>query len=113
MSETFEGGCSCGAVRFKLTSRPMFTHCCHCLDCQKQTGGAFAINALMETARNVAGKITRHPPEAVRVEMEAYYRGRELSRADALAFTKHLYRVQRMGLREEPIQPDRFLYRQS
>lgn len=51
MSETFEGGCSCGAVRFRLMSRPMFTHCCHCLDCQKQTGGAFAINALYETSR--------------------------------------------------------------
>lgn len=51
MTETFEGGCSCGAVRFKLSSRPMFTHCCHCLDCQKQAGGAFAINALIETAR--------------------------------------------------------------
>jgi hypothetical protein len=45
--------------------------------------------------------------------MEAYYRGRELSRADALAFTKHLYRLQRMDLREEPVQPDRFLYRQG
>ena len=51
MTESFEGGCSCGEVRFKLASRPMFTHCCHCLDCQKQTGGAFAINALIETAR--------------------------------------------------------------
>lgn len=51
MSETFEGGCSCGAVRFRLKSRPMFTHCCHCLDCQKQTGGAFAINAMIETSR--------------------------------------------------------------
>ena len=51
MTESFEGGCSCGAVRYRLTSRPMFTHCCHCLDCQKQTGGAFAINALIETAR--------------------------------------------------------------
>ncbi len=51
MSETFDGGCSCGAVRYRLTSRPMITHCCHCLDCQKQTGGAFAINALIETAR--------------------------------------------------------------
>ena len=46
MTETFEGGCSCGAVRYRLTSRPMFTHCCHCLDCQNQTGSAFAINAL-------------------------------------------------------------------
>ncbi len=51
MSEIFEGGCSCGAVRYRLTARPMFTHCCHCLDCQKQTGGAFAINALIETDR--------------------------------------------------------------
>ena len=49
--ETFEGGCSCGAVRYRLMSRPMFTHCCHCRDCQKQTGGAFAINALIETDR--------------------------------------------------------------
>lgn len=51
MSETFEGGCACGAVRYRLTSRPMFTNCCHCLDCQKQTGGAFAINAMIETSR--------------------------------------------------------------
>jgi hypothetical protein len=47
----FEGGCACGAVRYRLTSRPMIVHCCHCLDCQKQTGGAFAINALIETDR--------------------------------------------------------------
>ncbi len=51
MAETYAGGCSCGAVRFRLTSAPMFVHCCHCLDCQKQTGGAFAINALIETDR--------------------------------------------------------------
>jgi hypothetical protein len=44
------GGCSCGAVRFRLKRAPMFVHCCHCLDCQKQTGGAFAINALIEAA---------------------------------------------------------------
>ncbi len=50
MSKQLEGGCSCGAVRYRLTSRPMFTHCCHCLDCQKQTGSAFAINGLIETA---------------------------------------------------------------
>ena len=51
MTETFEGGCSCGAVRFRLTSRPMFTHCCHCLDCQRQTGSAFVLNALIEANR--------------------------------------------------------------
>lgn len=51
MAETFEGGCSCGAVRFRLTAAPMFVHCCHCRDCQRQTGSAFAINALTETDR--------------------------------------------------------------
>lgn len=51
MTERFEGGCSCGAVRYRLKSRPMFTHCCHCLDCQKQTGSAFVVNALIETSR--------------------------------------------------------------
>jgi hypothetical protein len=46
-----EGGCSCGAVRYRLTSAPMFVHCCHCLDCQRQTGSAFVLNALIETDR--------------------------------------------------------------
>lgn len=46
-----EGGCACGAVRYRLTTTPMFVHCCHCRDCQRQTGGAFAINALIETDR--------------------------------------------------------------
>ncbi|QUD90865.1 GFA family protein [Phenylobacterium montanum] len=45
------GGCACGAVRYSLKSPPMFTHCCHCRDCQRQTGSAFVINALIETDR--------------------------------------------------------------
>ena len=51
MTDGFEGGCSCGAVRYRLKTAPMFVHCCHCRDCQRQTGGAFAINALIETDR--------------------------------------------------------------
>ena len=43
------GGCACGRVRYELLSAPMFVHCCHCLDCQRQTGSAFVINALIET----------------------------------------------------------------
>jgi hypothetical protein len=46
-----EGGCFCGAVRYRLASAPMFVNCCHCTDCQTQTGGAFAINALIEADR--------------------------------------------------------------
>ena len=45
------GGCSCGAVRYRLTSEPLIVHCCHCLNCQRQTGSAFVINLLIETDR--------------------------------------------------------------
>lgn len=45
------GGCACGAVRYRLASAPMFVHCCHCRDCQRQTGSAFVLNALIETDR--------------------------------------------------------------
>ena len=51
MAKTLEGGCSCGAVRYRLKTAPMFVHCCHCRDCQRQTGSAFVINALIETDR--------------------------------------------------------------
>jgi len=51
MKPTLEGGCACGAVRYRLTSKPMFVHCCHCRDCQRQTGSAFVLNALIETDR--------------------------------------------------------------
>jgi len=51
MSGHLEGGCFCKSVRYVLTSAPMFVHCCHCLNCQSQTGSAFVINAIIETAR--------------------------------------------------------------
>jgi hypothetical protein len=51
MSVPREGGCSCGAVRYRLMSDPLFVHCCHCLNCQRQTGSAFVINVLIEADR--------------------------------------------------------------
>ncbi len=45
------GGCACSAVRYRLLTAPMFVNCCHCKDCQRQTGSAFVINALIETDR--------------------------------------------------------------
>ena len=50
-TETFEGACTCGAIRYRMTSRPMIVHCCHCRWCQRETGSAFAINALIEADR--------------------------------------------------------------
>jgi len=51
MADILEGGCACGAVRYRLGSAPMFVHCCHCCDCQRQTGSAFVINLLIEANR--------------------------------------------------------------
>lgn len=51
MAHDLEGGCACGAARYRLGSAPMFVHCCHCHDCQRQTGSAFVLNALIETDR--------------------------------------------------------------
>ena len=51
MSVPREGGCACGSVRYRLTDEPLFTHCCHCLNCQRQTGSAFVINLLIEADR--------------------------------------------------------------
>ena len=47
----FDGGCSCGEVRYRLSSEPLFVHCCHCLNCQRQTGSAFVVNLLIEGDR--------------------------------------------------------------
>src|SRR5947208_1881613 len=51
MANGLDGGCACGSVRYRLTSSPMFVHCCHCLNCQRQTGSAFVINMLIESDR--------------------------------------------------------------
>lgn len=51
MSETFEGGCTCRQVRYRMTSRPLFVHCCHCRWCQRETGASFALNAMIEADR--------------------------------------------------------------
>ncbi len=48
---TFDGGCDCGHVRYRLTSAPLFVHCCHCRWCQRETGASFALNAMIEADR--------------------------------------------------------------
>lgn len=46
-----EGGCTCRAVRYRLMTKPLFVHCCHCSWCQRETGSAFVLNAMIETDR--------------------------------------------------------------
>ena len=51
MQTFMQGRCTCGEIRFHLTDRPLFVHCCHCRWCQRETGTAFALNALIEADR--------------------------------------------------------------
>ena len=81
MAQGVEGGCACGAVRYRLSSAPMFVHCCHCRDCQRQTGSAFVINALIETER--IGLLAGDPLRAGVVRQTR--RGRGESEADDAA----------------------------
>ena len=62
-----EGGCTCRAVRYRLHAPPLFVHCCHCRWCQRETGSAFVLNAMLETDRveRLAGEpITVDTPTA-------------------------------------------------
>lgn len=43
-----EGGCACGAVRYRLSAPPLIVNCCHCRDCQRLTGSAFVVNIWIE-----------------------------------------------------------------
>ena len=47
----FDGRCTCRFVRYRMTTRPLFVHCCHCRWCQRETGASFALNALVEAER--------------------------------------------------------------
>jgi hypothetical protein len=46
-----EGGCSCGALRYRVAGAPLIVHCCHCRDCQRLTGSAFVVNLWMERSQ--------------------------------------------------------------
>jgi len=46
MAEIHEGGCLCGAVRYRVVGKPdpALTGVCHCTLCQRRTGSAFGIS---------------------------------------------------------------------
>ena len=64
-SYPLEGGCDCRQLRYRLESAPWFVHCCHCRWCQRESGAAFALNAMIEadrvTALGVAPELVATP----------------------------------------------------
>ena len=47
----YDGGCACRFVRYRMNTKPLFVHCCHCRWCQRETGASFALNAMIESDR--------------------------------------------------------------
>jgi hypothetical protein len=48
---TQDGGCTCRYIRYRMSGEPLFVHCCHCRWCQRETGSAFVLNAMIEAER--------------------------------------------------------------
>lgn len=51
MDDVREGGCGCGAVRYRIEGEPIFANNCHCRQCQQQTGSTSVVNAFFEMER--------------------------------------------------------------
>ena len=117
MSARREGGCACGAVRYRLAAEPLFVHCCHCLDCQRQTGSAFVVNLLIEADRV---EVVEGTPQAVAVPRDEGpdQRIHRCPRCQIALFSEYTLREVRFvrgGTLDDPTQvtPDVHIYTRS
>ena len=61
MTTQFTGGCLCGAVRYEVTEEPQFTLFCHCIQCQKESGGPFSTEIIVaKTAVSIEGEMSEY-----------------------------------------------------
>ena len=116
---SLEGGCTCRAVRYRMTSKPMFVHCCHCRWCQRETGASFALNAMIEADRVI---LLRGEPEAVNTPSNSG-RGQKIARCPSCrialwsnyAGSGDAVRFVRVGTLDEPdrLPPDIHIFTSS
>ena len=50
MPVAFSGGCACGAIRYSCSAEPVFMGNCHCRDCQRASGSAYAAALIVREA---------------------------------------------------------------
>jgi hypothetical protein len=112
-----DGGCACGAVRYRLGSQPMFIHCCHCLNCQRQTGSAFVVNLLIEAGRVQVLAGAPQPVDAPRDDgsSQRIFRCPECQVAIFSEYGRAEVRFVRGGTLDDPIgiTPDVHIYTRS
>jgi hypothetical protein len=117
MSAEWTGGCSCGAVRYRLASEPMFVHCCHCLNCQCQTGSAFVVNLLIEADRVEVLQGTPHPVDVPRDDggVQRIFRCPDCQIAVFSEYSSPNVRFVRGGTLDQPttVTPDVHIYTRS
>jgi hypothetical protein len=114
-----EGGCDCGRIRYSMLSSPLFVHCCHCRWCQRESGAAFAMNAMIESDRVI------HPGESPQLidTPSASGKGQRIARCPRclLALWSHyagagpLIRFVRVGTLDHPdlLPPDIHIFTSS
>lgn len=74
MPEIHEGGCVCGAVRYRVRNKPVRTTACHCSFCQRRTGSAFGIGAYFREQDVEIVRGTFDDPKWLKIERHTWMR---------------------------------------
>lgn len=112
-----EGGCPCGTIRYRLEQSPLIVHCCHCRWCQRESGSAFAVNAMVET--KFVKLLSAESPDKVWIPSESGA-GQQVARCPSCRFgvwsnygpSGDVVRMIKAGTLDEPwkINPDIQIY---
>jgi hypothetical protein len=52
-----EGGCNCGAIRYRIDAAPLGVAACHCTRCRRQSGSAYSVNLVAPSAMSIEGEL--------------------------------------------------------
>jgi hypothetical protein len=113
------GGCTCGQVRYRMSRSPLIVHCCHCRWCQRETGSAFVLNALLETAHleRLAGEaqLVRTPSNSGKGQRIARCPNCQVALWSHYAGLGEVLSFVRVGTLDEPdrLAPDVHIYTES
>jgi hypothetical protein len=104
-------------VRYRLGSDPLFVHCCHCLNCQRQTGSAFVINVLIEVDRIEVPEVEPQPVDVPRDDgsVQTIYRCPDCQIAVYSRYTRPEILFVRAGTLDDPsaVEPDVHIFTRS